>query len=140
MSVQNEAYNLTGSVVGLVRENKQLLERIEGGLEPQQVWIGVQNVLQPYAQQTASAQPHVRYVGPERRGLGPVTVEQLATRLGRKPAEIIFLANRNRIPGAYETDDGWTFDARHTRIWVDDVLKGIVSIPTCGDTVSLVSW
>jgi hypothetical protein len=69
------------------------------------------------------------YSGPERRGLGRVTPEQLARRLGWTTAEIVFLANRNRIPGAYETDDGWAFDPRHARIWIDDVLRGVVGAP-----------
>jgi hypothetical protein len=119
MSNSHHSSNTPATVVGLVEENRELFNQIDD-LEPQ-VWIG-SHVLGPYA-------PTAKYTGVEHRGMAPVTVRQIAQRLGWKPEEIVFMAKRFLIPGAYDVDGEWFFDGRYLRIWFDDVMKGVVSLP-----------
>jgi hypothetical protein len=119
MSNTHRSSDTPVTVGGLVKKNHELINQLDD-LEPQ-VWVG-SDVLWP------CAAPE-KYTGIEHRGMAPVTVAQVARRLGWKPEEIVFLANRNRIPGAYDVDGEWVFDGRHLRIWFDDVRKGVVSLP-----------
>jgi hypothetical protein len=119
MSNSHHSSDTPVTVGGLVKENEELFEQLND-LEPQ-VWIG-SDVLRPYV-------PSTKFTGVEKRGMAPVSVRQVARRLGWKSEEIVFLANRNLIPGAYDVDGEWFFDGRHLRIWFDDVRKGVVSLP-----------